>query len=77
MSVSEKTIYNYIDGGLFELKNIDLPRKVRYRARRKKIEHKIDARCREGRTYEDYLKYIAENRVPVEQMDTVKVGICG
>lgn len=77
LSVSEKTIYNYIDGGLFELKNIDLPRKVRYRARRKKIEHKIDARCREGRTYEDYLKYIAENPVPVVQMDTVKGGIGG
>lgn len=59
------------------MKNIDLPRKVRYRARRKKIEHKIDARCREGRTYEDYLKYIAENPVPVVQMDTVKGGIGG
>ena len=77
LTVSEKTVYNYIDGGLFELKNIDLPRKVRYRARRKKIEHKIDARCREGRTYEDYLKYIAENPVPVVQMDTVKGGIGG
>ena len=29
LSVSEKSIYNYIDGGMFELKNIDLPRKVR------------------------------------------------
>ena len=39
LSVSEKSIYNYIDGGMFELKNRDLPRKVRYRARRKKGEH--------------------------------------
>lgn len=77
LSVSEKSIYNYIDGGMFELKNIDLPRKVRYRARRKKVEHKVDPKCREGRTYEDYLKYIAENPVPVVQMDTVKGGIAG
>ena len=77
LSVSEKSIYNYIDGGMFELKNIDLPRKVRYRARRKKVEHKVDPKCREGRTYEEYLKYIEENPVSVVQMDTVKGGIAG
>ena len=35
---SEKTIYNYIDDCLLEVRNIDLPRKVRFRARRKKPE---------------------------------------
>lgn len=33
---SEKTLYNYIDNGFFDARNIDLPRKVRYRPRRKK-----------------------------------------
>ena len=33
---SEKTLYNYIDAGFFDARNIDLPRKVRYRPRRKK-----------------------------------------
>ncbi len=77
ITVSERTIYTYIDGGVFKLKNIDLPRKVRYRPRRKKIEHKIDKHCREGRTYEDYIEFMRENPVPVVQMDTVKGGISG
>ena len=77
LTISERTIYTYINGGVFELKNIDLPRKVRYRPRRKKIEFKIDKHCREGRTYEDYLAFMKENPVSVVQMDTVKGGISG
>lgn len=77
LTVSERTIYTYINGGVFKLKNIDLPRKVRYRPRRQKNEFKIDRHCREGRTYEDYLVYMKENRVSVVQMDTVKGGMSG
>ena len=40
---SEKTIYNYIDACLFDVRNIDLPRKVRYRERNKKPEYEINA----------------------------------
>ena len=75
--ISERTIYNYIDRGVFELKNIDLPRKVRYRPRKKAVEHKIDPHCRENRSYSDYLKFIEENDVPTVQMDTVKGGKTG
>lgn len=75
--VCEKTIYNYIDSGVFELKNIDLIRKVRYKVRKRPIEHKIDTRCRENRTYEDYLAYVQENDVSTVQMDTVKGGRTG
>ena len=32
---SDKTIYKLIDLGLLEVKNINLPRKVRFRERRK------------------------------------------
>ena len=32
---SEKTLYNYVDGCLFDIRNIDLPRKVKYRPRYK------------------------------------------
>lgn len=28
---SEKTLYNYVDAQLFDIRNIDLPRKVKYR----------------------------------------------
>lgn len=34
--LDEKTIYNYIDAGLLSARNIDLPRKVRYRTRKER-----------------------------------------
>lgn len=33
IGLSEKTIYNYIDMNAFQVRNIDLPKKVRYRQR--------------------------------------------
>lgn len=39
--LDEKTIYNYIDAGLLSVRNIDLPRKVRYRKRPKKKQLKL------------------------------------
>lgn len=50
---SEKTIYNYIDSCLFDIRNIDLPRKVKFRERYKKPEFKVDKGCRIGRSYKD------------------------
>lgn len=77
---SEKTLYNYIDASLFDVRNIDLPRKVKYRPRYKKPEFKIDRGCRIGRNYQDYLKFMEEHPEysPV-QMDSVigdKGGKC-
>ncbi len=69
---SEKTIYNYIDGGLFDVRNIDLPRKVKYRQRRKNTEFKVDRGCRNGRTYDDFQEYMEKNsEVSLVQMDSV------
>lgn len=75
---SEKTIYNYIDIGLFSAKNIDLPRKVRYRPRKKtNTSFKVDTKCRIGRTYQDFITYINDNPdTPVVEMDTVE-GVKG
>jgi len=39
---SEKTIYNYIDACLLDVRNIDLPKKVKFRERYKKPEFKVD-----------------------------------
>lgn len=70
---SEKTLYNYIDSGLITACNIDLPRKVRYRPRRKAgLIHKVDRSCRVGRTYDDFQTYMEVNNYPlVVQMDSV------
>lgn len=71
---SEKTIYNYIGYSLFSAGNIDLPRKVRYRPRRKRKDRfKVDKKCRIGRTYEDFIAYMdAHPDTSVVEMDTVE-----
>lgn len=70
---SEKTLYNYIDSGLITVSNVDLPRKVKYRPRRKAgLVHKVDKKCRIGRTYNDFHNFMEENNHPlVVQMDSV------
>jgi IS30 family transposase len=75
--LSEKTVYNYVDYNIFTARNIDLPRKVRYRPRKKQIYFKVDKTCRIGRTYDDYLKFMKVNLdTPVVQIDSVE-GIKG
>ena len=71
---SENKIYKLIDLGLLEVRNIDLPRKVRFRQRSKQVSvYKVDKQCLENRTYEDFEKYIQENPdTPIVEMDTVE-----
>lgn len=74
---SERMIYKLIDTNCLSAKNIDLPRKVRYRKRKKEIPFKVDKTCRIGRTYIDYQAYInLHPDVPVVEIDTVE-GIKG
>lgn len=72
--VCQRTLYNYIESGRLKIKNIHLRRKVGYKTRHKvKIKTEDKQICRQGRKYEDYLKYMGGNpRLPVVQMDTVK-----
>ena len=75
IKVSERSIYNYIDAGELTISNLDLRRKVKYRKRRKK---QTEIKCnkfnyRQGRTYEDFQKYIEEHpNTSVVEMDTVR-----
>jgi IS30 family transposase len=70
---SEKTIYKYVDMGLFKARNIDLRRQVRFRPRKSKHESlKVDKACHIGRTYADFQQYSADNpHLHVVEMDTV------
>lgn len=57
--VCEKQAYHLINSGLISARPIDLPRAVRMRPRIRKANIlKIDKKCRIGRTYEDYLKFM-------------------
>ena len=73
IGLSESTLYNYIDCNAFNIRNIDLPKKVRYRPRRKQRSYKSDYHCRIGRSYEDFLAFMEDNpNTPYVEMDTVK-----
>lgn len=73
INCSIRCLYNYIEMGLLSVKNIDLPRKVRYKVRNKKQERqKKDYKYRIGRTYEDFLNMLKENpNAHIVEMDTV------
>ena len=74
IGVSEQTLYNYIDQNAFKVRNIDLPKKVRYKKRRqKKVLTRLEYKCRRGRTYEDFKHYTSLHpNTSIVEMDTVK-----
>lgn len=79
INISEKTLYNYIEGDVFhEIAGItvmDLRRQVSRKMSKKKskgYKKRADRKYLQGRTYKDYRIYIDENpNAFVTQMDTV------
>ena len=77
-NLSEKTIYRYVDSGLLMARNIDMPRVCRIKPRKAKpAEHKVDSRCRIGRTYPEFQQYVAETGLIAVEMDSVLGRIGG
>ena len=75
LSMSLRTLYNYIDSGLLSVKNIDLRRKVAYKKRKKAkaTNEQQPQQYRLGRGYDEFKKFMLDNpECPVVQMDTVK-----
>ena len=71
--LAERTLYNYVDAGLFTAGNLDLPRKVRYKVRKKKPSVRVDRNCHLGRTYEDFLEHTQLNPdLPIVEIDSVE-----
>ena len=75
---SVNCLYNYINCGLLSAKNIDLPRRVKYKVRNKNNNKiKKDYSYRIGRTYDDFRNFLVDNpNINVVEMDTVE-GIKG
>ena len=70
---SKRTIYAYFEQNLFQARNVDLPRKVRYKPRKKK-KNNLDRTTahRENRTYKDFLEFVEKYpEKHVVEMDTV------
>ena len=74
--VCRRTLYNYLDRRIFQARNIDLPRRVRYKKRKKRSEprlRKIEQVYRSKRTYKDFEKFMeGYPESSVVEMDTVK-----
>ena len=70
---SERTLYRYIDAGILSVKNIDLPRKVKYKPRKHSDNsERLSRECTIGRTYTDFLEYLdSHHDSGVVEMDTV------
>lgn len=69
---SVKTLYNYIESGALSVKNIDLPRKVKYKLRRPHPSEINNTGIFEGRTYKDFSAFMAQHPdTNAVEMDTV------
>ncbi len=75
---SERTLYTYVNNGMFTARNIDMPRTVRMRPRKSVSKIlKVDKACRVGRDLKDFQSYIEEHPdLPVRQIDSVE-GVKG
>lgn len=72
-----RTLYNYINNGLFrKSKRGDQPRACMIKPRKKKGRaHKVDRACRKGRTYEDFVNCLESDPLAIErvsEMDTIE-----
>ena len=59
---SERTLYAYVNNGLFTARNLDMPRTVRMRPRKNVSRNlKVDKACREGRDFSCFQAYTKEH----------------
>lgn len=74
IACSRRTIYTYIDSGVFEVRNMDLRRKVVYKPRKKKTATSIKDRAfRKDRGYKEFQEYVDKNKPAyIIEMDTVE-----
>lgn len=75
ISLCPKTLYTYIEIGLFNdwgINNLSLKRKVKRKIKSKKLKKRSEPADYTGRKYEDYLNFIKLNpNIPTTEMDTV------
>lgn len=81
ISQCEKTIYNYIDMGVFAsygLHNLSLKEKTKRKQFNNKYKKRKEKANFTNRTYKDYCVFIEENpNIPVVEMDTIYNDVSG
>lgn len=71
--VSERTLYRLIDSRILSARNLDLPRKVRFSARKQTVHAKVDRSCRIGRDFDCFTTYMKDHPdTPIVQLDSVE-----
>lgn len=71
---SKSTFYKYIDLGILNVRNIDLPRKVRFHVKKEYdyTREKVDPKIKIGRFYSDFKDYLEFHpNCSIVEMDTV------
>ncbi len=70
--ISERTLYRLIDNRILSAMNLDLPRKVRFAARKQTIHAKVDKSCRIGRDYDAFTAHMEQTPdISIVQLDSV------
>lgn len=71
-NIAERTLYSYLEAGLFDAKASDLPEAGRRKKGKRKAETKANAKCRVGRTQQELYAYREANpELSIVEMDTV------
>lgn len=72
LPVSKSSVYRHINKGYYTISNINLPRAVKFKPRHSKASEFVPRWAKNGRTYNDFLEYIADNNINhYVEMDTV------
>ena len=72
LPVSTSTVYRHIHKGYYTISNLDLPRAVKFKPRRKVSVEKIPKSLKNGRTFEEFETYCQDNGVTSHvELDTV------
>ena len=73
---SKTTFYKYVDIGVFSLTNADLPKKIKYKKRKKNVDQHKNKRelslLNRIEEYEDFIVYTSNHpKMNIVEMDTV------
>ena len=72
LPISLRTFYNYVEIGVFDsIVNLDLPKKVVFKVRKKKTDPPVPRHDLEGRTYDDFCQLSIEEQMSAVEMDCV------
>ena len=72
ITCSKSTVYRHFQKGYYSATVLDLPRAVKFKPRKQRKADYVPARVKTGRTYDDYVAYMADNNLESHvELDTV------